>query len=486
MITFTFDGTDFSSLIRVNEITGRGIAPSTVNTVKIPGRHGVFAMSKDFSERVIEVTFMVVASSLNELREDINDLSALFSKETAGELTFSDEPDKHYFAIPISDNDMEEIITYGMGRIQFFCADPLKYSKVIREFPIVGGRVDVVNAGSASAEPVFEITALQNTTYVDVFTDEAYMRVGQPDVVEKEPLESRVSVLADPMNSLTSWVASSTIEQGVVTGSMGTNGFSFSPQTWGVNDDWHGPAVQRSIPGAPYKDFEVEIEFDMLNPKPDATGRVVFELLDTGGNIMARMNMNKRATGSHGNEAVLRIGNATNGKNIILTSGSDNRAFLDFRGVMRIARINKRWELYVAKVDPKTGVHSSRVYETYTDNAGTYATPQLAQVRVHIGQYGKRTPVTNMAINTVRVFRVNTNFDQKTPVLLKAGDTLVLDHRSIRNLQNQSPIRINGEPAYGYKDFGATFFDVDSGTKPILIEPAGKVTGRVWFRERYL
>lgn len=484
MITFSYNGVSYANKIIVNEIRGRGVAPSTVSTVKIPGRVGVRPMKKEFLERIIEIDFTVVGNSLDDLRTRVNEISVLTSMDEPAKLVFSDESDKFYYAIPMADGALEEIITYGMGTMQFFCGDPLKYKEELVEFPFSNGRALAVNNGTWTAEPVFELTATKSVTHVDVFTDKEYMRVGQAQDVEKPPVDPRPVRLADPMDSLTGWSASSTVEQGLVRGAFSTNGYSFQSTNFGTGEKFHGPAVQRAIPGAPYTHFEVEAEITMNATDPTHLGRVVIELLDTNGNIFARMNMNKRATGSHGNEGVVRIGNETNGRNMILTRGDTPTTWKNFNGIMRIARINNRWEAYIANYDG-TRTHVARQYETYVDAKNTYGNPKLAQVRVHMAQWGT-SAVMPMAINTVRVREALLTTREQTPVLMRAGEKIIIDHRTVRNLTRQAPIRIDGERAYGKKDFGATFFEIDRGAVPIMLEPADSFTGRVWFRERYL
>lgn len=471
---------EYGGYFIVNEVEGRQIPQRNLQLIQAAGQDGAHYLGSTLETRPLRIHYTLKGESFYDLQQRIEELNGILLKEKLLEIKFADEPDRLYYGVVEGGQVTEEKSKIQKGVIEIVRPDPYKYGNLITQ-NFTGGSTTVNNTGNYPTYPKFTFTASRNIAHLDVFTDAAYMRIGQPADVGTTPVDTEERVLFDAMETVIGWTASGFTESGNIAGAITSNGFSFQPSSFGTGATvWHGPAVQRSIPQAPLTDFMVEARVVFTNPTTDALGRVVIELLDDKGAVMGRMNMNKRQIGLHGNEGVIRAGPMQGGHTMIETKGATNKEWKNFRGILRVSRINNVWQAYIAQIDYTTGAHHSRATATYRDTAGAYANP-LAQLRVAFGIYGTSKPAT-MAVEDVKVYRINqpqAAAVDASEIIAHAGDVIEIDNAI-------DLISINGEPRIDLKDFGASFFPLQSGLTTLLVEPAADVEGSISFRERYL
>ncbi|WLR41669.1 phage tail family protein [Bacillus carboniphilus] len=123
----TFNGKDLSELIRVTEINGRGPLSQTTIRQSIPGKDGSFFQRRQLTERVLSVSFLMIADSLNDLRKKVDQLNGVLNTDFEVPIVFSDEPNMTYYGILEGNSDLEEIASVGKGTLTFVCTDPFKY-----------------------------------------------------------------------------------------------------------------------------------------------------------------------------------------------------------------------------------------------------------------------------------------------------------------------------------------------------------------------
>ncbi|MEK5052042.1 distal tail protein Dit [Niallia sp. FSL K6-0212] len=139
--------------IKVKEVGGRGPLSQNVIRSKTPNRPGTTYKKKEYPERPLPVSFYLLeTTSLEELREQVDSLSAMLDVEGPKPTVFSDEPSKVYYSILDGEPDWEEIKHYGKGVLPMLRLDPLKYGQ---EKTVTS--TTIINEGTASCTPIFNV-----------------------------------------------------------------------------------------------------------------------------------------------------------------------------------------------------------------------------------------------------------------------------------------------------------------------------------------
>lgn len=483
MITFTFNGLDFSNSIRVNEISGRGLTPSDVSLVNVPGMTGAHAGRKTRLMREITITYTVVGSSLTNLRDKINTLSERLDLDEVAPLVFSDEPDKTYFAIMVRASDEDEIKTYGFGSFTFLCPDPYKYGPEMTA-NLNSETGSIINvAGTAPTKPVITLTAKAPTTFALVANDEGeYNMLGAPVDVETTKFSRLTTVLHHEMQNVTGWTAANAGEidhpiGGVVNSVLIGSDHYFAPNGFGTGTSFHGPAIKRSL-SKPLQNFRAEALVVFNNKANKAMlGNVEMYLLDVNGQVVARIGLRDTFAGTADTYAQARLGlkQATNKQDLLNEHGDRAGVWNNFRGFLRIEREGKKWTAYVAQIDGNS-VHHTRRQVTWTDTKNVH-TNAVTQVAFAFQQHGT-SPVPQMLVSRVNVSEINTP-STGVAYIANADDVIEFDHRG------KSTYRINGEDMKQLKNFGATPFTLKPGKNTIAIEPGAMFTGTIRWRDAY-
>ena len=135
---------------RTLHVSGREALSPELTTYDIGVRDGSVLQSRRFPARTIIVTYQLMAASNEDFREAYNKLASILNVENV-EMIFNDEPDKFFLGTPMAIGQVDPGRNAVIGEIEFFCADPFKYS--VKEYV---------------AEPVGEerrILATYNGTY---------------------------------------------------------------------------------------------------------------------------------------------------------------------------------------------------------------------------------------------------------------------------------------------------------------------------------
>jgi hypothetical protein len=318
--------------------------------------------------------------------------------------------------------------------------------------------------GSVETEPVVSVTLDQDVTFVAISDGDKINMVGRTADVDQAPVVREERKLWHEMNTLTGWSDSTSVEEGVITGTMKTTGYSFYTDDFGTNAGWHGPAKKISI-GSSIQDFQV----DALIHQSSTSGRVgsvEVALLDASNNFVAKMLMTKRSLNNVANWARLRAGTVANGHDILNTRGANDFTWADFDGMVRIARVGNVWTAYVCLIDAK-GVQHTRASATWTDSTNIAAAP-ITQVQVQMWAYGT-TPATLQYVADIKAYKINSVADTQVPIIASAGDVIEFDHQN-------DIIRKNGEDLAKEKAFIGEYFSLDKGMNTLVVEPADAIT----------
>lgn len=476
MITFTYNGFDFSDLVTVHEIIGRGTLPSEASSIEVRGRDGLYVMGKRRKERPIEVKMSIQSASPGALRILTDYFNEMIDLDELAPLVFSDEPTMEYMAFIVGEVDWTEIRGFAIMTVTFLCPDPYKYGPPITT-PFANGAVSVTNNGTIPVSPIVEATVLSEITYMDVFTDEAYMRIGQPVPVGGVKFTPKSTILSDNFADTVGWGSAGTaVDGGAVSGTIASTGYSLRATSFGVPTagvSWHGPAIKTSL-SSTLTDFQVDWRLQFNTDDAQKRGRIEMYLLDDQSNVIAKMAMKRIGGGTRGNMVEIRVGNGVTNYFMMNYTADNGTAWNDFDGIIRLSRTDNVWDAYVAQIDTK-GKHHTRSHRIYKDSERLHM-DSLAQMQLHFGK-SATSEASNMYSHDLKVYRLNKE-PESIPVIATIDDIITFDF-------TKSLVAINGEPRPDLKDMGARFFKLSKGVSTLLIEPSDKLTATLTLREAF-
>lgn len=174
---FSFNGTHSDDFNIIMTSRNRQTLPTPNDTYsQIPGRHGSFLFSGNFSDRVIEVDCSVVADSLIDLRSKMRDIANWLYNEERRELIFDDEDDKYYLGKLEASIDPEQITSrVAQFTLQFRC-EPFAYGGE-QQASFVSDAITVTNPGTFEALPTFKATFTASASELKFIYGGKYIRV---------------------------------------------------------------------------------------------------------------------------------------------------------------------------------------------------------------------------------------------------------------------------------------------------------------------
>lgn len=477
--------TDDDGIFRTLVVSGRGGAQYDINTISIKAMHGTWEEKSPRREpREISVEFQLKTESNLEMNEKLNKLRSILvgSKK---ELEFTDE-EVLYYATLQSIELPEENSNDLVGTIYFLCSDPDKYGKE-QTLETSDDTFIVENKGTANAEPVFELTAKEKTTFAMVANgadeDSEYNLIGVPADDETETVDTKTSVLYENGSTLKGWSTANLdmIDKSrmpKISGEMGTDGAGIRAESYGTGDKLHGPAIYKEI--TPIQDFEIETTFDINSRREQESWRMGINFLDENMNVLGHIGIKDNNRNYKRRVPLARYGHyrggGRNNGNLI----GDTKAFNDARSLtlfyLRAKREGNKFEFYIGEW--KSQKHVKSWHETYHDVDNEYG-GKLKYITLYVASFADRVTPSRMRINSVEVFELSQAVEDQTPYILRKGDVVTFDHKD-------EDILINGEPRNDLKNFGGSFFTLKKGYNNLLVYPDGAFDTKVTHRDKYL
>ncbi len=200
-VTMRFNKTDFRDLIEIHDIQ-RDIGNNRSISIDQAPRIGVNIQQQTIDAKYIKVDFSIWSEDRNTLKHK---LAGIFNVDSPKELTFSDEPDKYYLAMPIESISMQE--TSGRrstGSIKFIVPDGVAHSTAYKNFNSDSNAqtttdkmvFDLVNNGTVEAFPIIRVKHNAENGYIGLVNSNTAFEMGNREEVDTETVK-RSEVLLD-------------------------------------------------------------------------------------------------------------------------------------------------------------------------------------------------------------------------------------------------------------------------------------------------
>ena len=482
---FSFNGEKVSELfgdddsgesyVIIKEVKGRGIVPAEVSKISVPGRDGQHLTGVRTDSRLIEIDMLVKGTDYEDLRERIDELSALFYVKEPTPIVFDDEPYRTYFGVLSVVTEKLEINHIANFNVIFECLDPYKYGPE-RTISKTNGTFSLNYGGTANADSIIELTAREPSTFAlvqnmsDVYTldgDEypRYVLLGEPYNVDDNLYQRYERVFYSDATSLIGWTdgTSADIDGGTVSGSLVSNGQRFVTTDYGTGSSWHGPVKKASL-SEPVQDFRLSAYVGFLNKQREAmVGRIEIYLLDNLGNAVCKMALKDTSAARANVFAEMRAGGRSDNDMIINEDGNTPGVWNNFSGRLEITREGNIWSAWVG-VRNSDGIYvKRRIVRNWVDVDSKYMRP-VAQVVIHMGAVGTHTPIhANSGISGIIVDKINQEPDG-IPYIVEKDDVIRID-------TNTGNAYINGVNANSTLAFGSEFYELIKGTNELIVHP---------------
>ncbi|MFC0188493.1 distal tail protein Dit [Fictibacillus aquaticus] len=470
---FRFKGIHASSFpfLTINKIIRPIMAPISNVILTVPKRPGGYPQGKEVGVKPISFEVTIKGNDSQNLLI----LADWLYSDDDEELALDKENGRFYYASLDGSTDLDEIGSRGKGTINFICSDPYSFG-LPKSLSSSSGSLNMTYDGTALSFPKFRINVNQSTSFISLLNSyEEAVLLGLPESVDVIKTDQFKRILTDDLSSFTSWVDGSVVDNGEVKGTMVAN--KFRANSYGTGTTWHGPAKKRAFPGsAQLQDFRVQAFISQKSTSHLEVGRVEIYLLDSNSNIIGKMLLRDSTTGYKYNWAQARAGNEAD--NYVLYDGYGDMAgtWNDFsNGIIEIKRTGKVWEFYIAKRDA-AGNHYARKSTRWRHTSNKYMAP-LAQIQVHVGQYGTNA-VTTQSINTIYVDEILTPGSNQVPIIANDGDVIEIDHHFKK-------ITKNGADFQEVRDPRSTLFPLRKGTNSIQVFPPNIGTVEMIYQERW-
>lgn len=473
-----FNGQELTKLMTVTVGFNRGVIAERTNTTeKVGNSKGVIFMDTTLGAKTIDMPFVVLKNKL----ENCMKIASILNVDSPQELTFSDQPDIVYYAMPDGAVDYDDIYRHGKGTIKWLVPDGHSYSKTEKTVTNNGTAktITFTNNGTDKTPVNVTLKMLSDNGFVGLALNGRYYQIGNPTEVDGINLnKSELLVKGDPMPD-------------VSTGELNKVGFEVMPDmanytqtgtvkkesngqftaNYGSGTKGHGPSITFKLPndseghwGAKNYTFRWHGTFGSEYMDFSSVGQICTTLHDKNGKALASMTYSDLSQ----QQVDFNVKYCINGKEYF--SGSVDKNKIDFTG-----------HAYIIKNGAKfTFRDSANPAKTY--NCDEIKDSEVCYVSFAFMQWSTVKLPTFISLVNWNFTKDFINEFKDTPNYFKAGDTVVLD-----SLSNK--VYING-----FVDWDR----VDIGSKPLLANVGDNTLGVVtsdWakipeftvtYRERWL
>ncbi|WP_353418191.1 phage tail family protein [Staphylococcus delphini] len=478
-------------------IVERGFQIPSFNFVteieKVPGRPGSLLKRRELNGYDFELPLIARNDYLVGRKnhdEIVNELVKFFDYDAPVKLQLSEKNWywKAYFDGPI------EIVSVNHGFVSFkvkvILTDPYKYAIEGSQNTAIQDQVSIVNVGTANVKPTYTLTALKDTPYLHLGTDDReYLAFGEPFVAGTNITDKRPRILLDPMNTLSGWSHMPTsgniadnYSGGLIEGQMTTNtsNTAITPQTFGTADKgWHGPAIRKSL-SKTLNNWKVICSVKIF-AKDKGIAKGFYHFTDDAGNLVASLGLVDDTNTKNDTKAVIQVYDEYGNRREILNyRGQSGWSYADLEIYLLLQRHNnkfiaKTWTYYYdknGKRQQKSRLHDARILN---DRGKQYARP-IRQVIGYVARHSDY-PVLPVYLTRLEVIEIldNVGYDY----FIKKGDIVEIDTES-------EVAYVNGVPIKEYKDIASTYFSIDKAHQEVIINPTGTFDTVVKWQDRWL
>ena len=482
-LTVKFNGVDITEYITVLDgftvHSGINWDPSCVS---VSGKNGESFTHTRYKAKEIPMPFAIKG----DINTKYDEISKALSVSDPKELTFSNIPDRMFYAIPKGDFKFTEVNkTSGIGTITWLIPDGLAHSTTEKTFQASENASGVLeatvsNSGTESVPVSYDITHNHENGFIGIVSEYGVLQYGSADEADDEAREkSEVLLKYTKPSDYSAMTEGKGILASNDTFPMGGSFAGYEDgwlrlQTAGSGSSWHGAARQVTLPAdssgnSGAVNFKAEASIWFQTSKATEVGLLEFVIGDENGEHLASIHIVKSSESDSMCSAIFQV-QAAEKKRIRYEPNADS-ATSSKNGLISISKSGELFEFVFGG-------------KTYTFRVPEAAEKKGLTITIFIGQYANSVnPVSNMAFGKMSFRKDNVQYRVNIPNRYAEGDVITIDGETTK-------MYVNGVPALGDEVKGSKHFHVPPGESKIqfyfseFCDPKPDVTVRI--REAYL
>ncbi|PNZ38990.1 phage distal tail protein [Mammaliicoccus vitulinus] len=474
---------------------------------KINGRPGSVKKSRQLDEYEIEIPILVRNDYLSDGGiKDHDEISQEIIKFVNYDepITFRFSSQSWYWNVQI-DGPIEIPLNTEGQIIQFtlkiILTDPYKYSTNEYTNTAISDEVAIVNKGTADTPIVIEARAIKDSTNFMIAKGkdgvaEDYFMIGKSEDANKVNKDEEPILFNDEFHTgIGNWayVAANTSFGNKLDGGDANGGRfgvselkdSIYPSNYGttISTNWHGAAIYKSL-GKSLGDLRVKFKVLVRHHADTGPGKGFTYILDEKNRTLFSIGYVNTSTSRNFGQIIAYAYNEHGEAQRIYTRETPFK-YLKIDNMHVFMTLERKGnEIYIetCKYDYAKDKGRRKPLDkhsrTYTDS-GNFYQRKVRISQMYVGKsakYEKRLYVNILGYSIQELLPKQSDV---TPIVIRTGDLIVID-------TGQNLVTLNDESVLKMKDFGSNYFNIDSGSSELVIDPQGKFDTKIIWRDRFL
>ena len=426
-------------------------------------RRGSIFQYTTYKSKIIPMPFEISGESIEEKYDA---LMKILNVDEPKPLVFGCTPSKVYYAIPTGSLDMEEVLYYGSGVIEWLVPEGVAYSITEVTAQNNGSKTITVENNGTEAVPIsFDVIMKSDNGYFALVLGDRYYQIGHTEEVDGETYDESIQLFDDHFNVDRGWRQNVGVTPPVTpkrdqVGTIKYNqeseneGYAYV-STYAAGDSWHGASISKdlaSISGGPPTNWRATWRFDFNADgasSPEAgVGHQSVTFSDEDDNIIVSVVFEDNNPNKNSSDMAVYIGQqrmwtVKNTDDFYVTGRGDNGPCVVVEKIgttitvrFSYADINKSFEAELPEA-------------------------KLKKVTWYAAQYGERAAMRNNFFRAINIVRHNVDKWEDIPNYFSAGDELEMEGET-------GKLYING--VYNTDV-------VDMGSKTLMLPPGQHTIG---------
>ena len=392
-------------------------------------RRGSIFQYTTYKSKIIPMPFEISGESIEEKYDA---LMKILNVDEPKPLVFGCTPSKVYYAIPTGTLDMEEVLYYGSGVIEWLVPEGVAYSITEVTAQNNGSKTITVENNGTEAVPIsFDVTMKSDNGYFALVLEDRYYQIGNTEEVDGETYDESIQLFDDHFNVDRGWRQNVGVTPPVTPkreqiGTIKYNqeaeneGYAYV-SSYAVGDSWHGASISKdltSISGGPPTNWRATWRFDFNTDgasSPEAgVGHQSVTFSDEDDNIIVSVVFEDNNPSKNSSDMAVYIGQqrmwtVKNTDDFYVTGRGDNGPCVVVEKIG--ATITVRFSY--------SDINKS--FEAELPDA------KLAKITWYAAQYGERVAMRNNFFRAINLVRHNVDKWEDIPNYFSAGDELEME-----------------------------------------------------------
>ena len=220
------------------------------------GTRGTKYKTTAYKSKTISMPFSIEG----DIETKYNELQKILNVKEPKELIFGSTPNKVYYAIPSGDLDLDEILCFGSGTINWVIPEGVAHSAAETTATNKGtsNTIALKNNGTESVPVNVKATMKSDNGYLGLTLDDRFYQIGHPEEVDGNDYQVNVTLFDDHLWQDKGWKVNQGITPPVTPERLQNGTIIYKKESsnegymicgnYGSGNSWHGVAMTKIVP----------------------------------------------------------------------------------------------------------------------------------------------------------------------------------------------------------------------------------------------